>query len=43
MMRKFSFLFILLFTAHLVAFAQEETQNNPVISAVPSLTIAPDS
>ncbi|MDD2283783.1 MAG: type IX secretion system outer membrane channel protein PorV [Paludibacter sp.] len=41
-MKKISFLFILLFAVHSVLFS-EEAPSNPIISAVPSLTISPDA
>ena len=42
-MRKNSFLLIIFIAFQSVLFAQIETENNPIISAVPSLTIAPDA
>ncbi len=42
-MRKISFLLIIFIAFQSVLFAQIETENNPIISAVPSLTIAPDA
>jgi hypothetical protein len=43
-MRKFAFLLITLLTAPLALIAQDaEVENNPIVSAVPSLTISPDA
>jgi hypothetical protein len=42
-MKKISVILIALTTFQLVSFAQTETENNPVVSAVPSLTISPDA
>lgn len=43
-MRKISFLLITLLTASLALTAQNaEVENNPIVSAVPSLTISPDA
>lgn len=42
-MRKNSFLLIFLSIFPITLLAQAETENNPIVSAVPSLTIAPDA
>jgi hypothetical protein len=43
-MRKIAFLLITLLTAPLALIAQDaEVENNPIVSAVPSLTISPDA